>query len=135
MNVARFLAAVESLDGVPWHHQGRSRAGVDCAGLVLVALAEQGCAPDVPANYHTSAAGAVLHAVLDASPMLKPRQAATHQPGDLLCFRIRCEVQHLAVFIGADRMMHATRPAGVRAVTLSPLWRARITAVYGWTGG
>ncbi len=34
---AKFVAAARSWIGVPWAHQGRSRAGVDCIGLVVMA--------------------------------------------------------------------------------------------------
>lgn len=37
-----FATAIESFIGVPVRHQGRSREGVDCAGLPLVALRELG---------------------------------------------------------------------------------------------
>jgi cell wall-associated NlpC family hydrolase len=49
-----FIDLSRSWVGVPWHHQGRSRAGVDCAGLPEAILREAGVLPDdyrVPANY------------------------------------------------------------------------------------
>lgn len=40
--------------GVPWHHQGRSAAGVDCAGLIECVLRQAGALPEsynAPKNY------------------------------------------------------------------------------------
>lgn len=39
---AAFVAAARSYIGVRWRHQGRSRRGVDCAGLVACALQDAG---------------------------------------------------------------------------------------------
>ena len=48
------IAIARTWLGVPWHHQGRSRAGVDCAGLPECVLREASLLPAgyrVPANY------------------------------------------------------------------------------------
>lgn len=40
--------------GVPYRHQGRSRSGVDCVGLIIVVMTGLGIMPDgvrPPANY------------------------------------------------------------------------------------
>lgn len=42
MKGADFVAAARSFEGVKWRHQGRSRAGVDCIGLVVAARAALG---------------------------------------------------------------------------------------------
>ena len=39
---AAFVAAARSYLGVPFRHQGRSRRGVDCAGLFAVAVHDMG---------------------------------------------------------------------------------------------
>lgn len=128
MDTARFIAALESLQGTPWHHQGRTRAGLDCVGLVIAALADQGVRLDVPANYHRTAAAAMLKAWLDSAAAV--RAVPDIGAGRLLVFRVRRQAQHIAVALGADRMIHAVRGAGVCAVTLSPLWRERLLGVY-----
>ena len=131
MDVPRFTAELLTWQGVPWHHQGRTRAGVDCVGLALAALAEQGIAPYVPSNYHPTAAAALLATNIDASPLLE-QCSRPPQAGDVLLFQIRRSVQHLAVALGPDTMIHATQPHGVAVVTISPLWRKRLVARYGW---
>lgn len=40
-----FVAAARSFIGVRWQHQGRTAHGLDCAGLVMVALQAVGRNP------------------------------------------------------------------------------------------
>lgn len=134
IDVPRFAAAAKALAGLPFAHQGRTSAGLDCAGLVLAALAEQGVHVDAPADYTTGAAGAILLDVLRRSPLLVELLPGEEpQAGELLAFRIRRDVQHLAIALGGGRMIHAIRDAGVAPVTISPLWRLRLSARFGWS--
>jgi len=80
------VAAARGWIGVPWRHQGRSRAGVDCVGLIVVVCQGLGLSdydstvygrdPD-PTRFlgHFAAGGAMRINPLDA------------QDGDLLVFR------------------------------------------------
>lgn len=132
IDVPRFIVALLTWEGEPFRHQGRTRAGVDCAGLTLAGLAEQGVDVDAPADYHPSAAATVLLAALEASPLLE-RRSGPPEAGDLLAFRIRREQpQHLAIALDAERMIHATPRAGVATVSIGPLWRLRLVQRYGW---
>lgn len=45
MTPARVTAEFSSWVGVPWVHQGRTRHGVDCAGLMVVVLSDLGLLP------------------------------------------------------------------------------------------
>ena len=38
----RLVAQARSYLGVPWRHQGRTRAGIDCAGLVVLVARDLG---------------------------------------------------------------------------------------------
>lgn len=130
IDIPRLLVELRRWVGVPFHHQGRTRAGVDCVGLLLAGLAEQGVRVDAPADYHPSAAAALLLGELDASALFQPRSGAPER-GDVLVFRIRRAAQHLAIALGSDVMIHATRD-GVNTVTIGPLWRQRLVQRYGW---
>lgn len=70
--------------GVPWRHLGRSRAGVDCIGLVLLAAADAGLSLPDPAPYEREPQGARLLDGIAAHG----RRVATAQPGDVLVFRL-----------------------------------------------
>lgn len=135
VDAERLCADLLTWQGVPFRHQGRTRAGVDCVGLPLAALAAQGVVIDAPDNYAPSAAAALLLATLGQLGQLVPRLPLNApDAGDVLVLRIRREPQHLAIALGPDRMIHATQSAGVAAVTISPLWRERVAARYGWGG-
>ena len=129
IDVERLLAAMITWDGVPFAHQGRSRAGVDCLGVLLAALEEQGVIIDAPANYHWSSAGEILLAGIRASPLVERADPPVVR-GDVLVFRVRRKPQHMAVALGEDRMFHVARQAC--CVTFSPLWQERLEFQFRW---
>lgn len=45
MRATEVTASFRSWVGVPWVHQGRTRHGIDCAGLVVVTLRDLGLLP------------------------------------------------------------------------------------------
>ena len=81
--------------GTPWRHLGRSREGIDCIGLVLLAAHDCGIAADDPAPYarepssHRLRAG--LAAALDEVPL------AEAHAGDVLVFNLGLYAGHLGV--------------------------------------
>lgn len=46
ITVEELIEDARSWIGVPYHHQGRSRAGIDCIGLVIALLRDRGALPD-----------------------------------------------------------------------------------------
>lgn len=133
VDVDRLVASLLAWQGVPWHHQGRARTGVDCVGLGVAVLAEQGVHVQAPAAYAPGAGPALLLQGLDGLGLLQRAPLADPlQPGDVLALRIRRDPQHLAIAVAPDRMVHATLGVGVCAVTLSPLWRARLVGRWTW---
>jgi hypothetical protein len=81
--------------GVPWRHLGRSREGLDCIGLVLLAARDCGLAADDPAPYAREPSSqrlrAGLAAVLDEVPIAAARR------GDVLVFNLGLYAGHLGV--------------------------------------
>jgi cell wall-associated NlpC family hydrolase len=81
--------------GVPWRHLGRSRQGIDCIGLVLLAARECGIKADDPAPYEREPASQRLRqelaGVLDEVPI------AAARPGDVLVFNLGLYAGHLGV--------------------------------------
>jgi cell wall-associated NlpC family hydrolase len=51
MKAAMFAADAMTWIGVPWHHQGRNRFGVDCVGLPIGILVEAGVPIRARQNY------------------------------------------------------------------------------------
>ncbi|MBI1274214.1 MAG: peptidase P60 [Alphaproteobacteria bacterium] len=128
---ARVIAAARACAGTPFHHQGRAPgAGLDCIGLVVVALRAAGKDVRDRTNYGRRPDGRGLVAALE-SHGFAPRADKNAQAGDILLFRFDSQPQHVALATGPGGMLHAYAPAGkVVEVTLSPAWRSRLLGVW-----
>jgi len=136
MDIDRFVQELRRWEGVPFHHQGRNRYGIDCVGLAIVALAEQGIVVETPANYSRSAQGRALLDRIEGSGLVERAEPLQPiEPGDILVFRIGEDPQHVAVALGDGWMIHSATRTGVGTVCLSPMWLDRLVARYGWRHG
>jgi cell wall-associated NlpC family hydrolase len=115
MTADAFIAAARRYLGTPWRHLGRSRAGLDCIGLVLVAARDAGLSLPDPAPYEREPADARL--VLEASRLA--RRVSPPAPGDVLVFRTTCHVGHVGIC--------ATHPLhGVPSVIHALMWHRKV---------
>lgn len=71
--------------GVPWRHLGRSLAGVDCIGLVVLAHRTAGHDVPDPAPYAREPVGARVIAGIEAAG---GRRVARPRAGDVLVFKV-----------------------------------------------
>jgi cell wall-associated NlpC family hydrolase len=125
--MSKVVQAARRFLGVPYHHQGRSEHGMDCAGLVVAAYAGCGVAlVDLPA-YGREPWRDGLRSCVEENFRLVDRE---RQPGDILLLRVRREPQHLAIV--TDRgMIHSYASVGkVVETNLDAFWRDRIVGVY-----
>ena len=112
---SEIVDAARSFLGVKFTHQGRSRVGLDCLGLLLVSAAQVGLTfdgvdvaeIDVP-NYSTRPDTVFLRAQLERflMPVTQPRM------GDVVLLAIDSAPQHLAIIsdypvAGELGMIHA----------------------------
>jgi cell wall-associated NlpC family hydrolase len=93
MTQEEFIAAARAYVGTPWRHQGRSKTGMDCIGLVLAAARDTGLVLPDPAPYLREPADARL--VREAGK-LAPRVSPA-QPGDVVVFRTTKFVGHVGI--------------------------------------
>lgn len=111
---AEIVAEALSWEGVPFRHQGRSRSGVDCVGYGRCIGRELGLLGETDAtNYRRNADGVDLLAALRAN-MGREKPINQALPGDVLVFRDRQFIIHVAVVIETDprlQVMHAYAPA------------------------
>jgi cell wall-associated NlpC family hydrolase len=99
---AEIVRAAVALVGTPYHFGGADEAGFDCSGLAVYVYGRAGLA--IPRTAAAQAREAVA---------VPPAQLA---PGDLVFFRIRSRnINHVGVFVGAGRFIHAPRAGGVVA--------------------
>ena len=117
--------------GVPWRHQGRSRMGVDCVGLIVVVAAKFGLHPtgDVP-NYGRRAFDQSLLESLAANgcERIAPRY---FEPADVIAFHHGHLTCHLGLAAPDGRLIHSF--ARRRRVVEEPLgewWLERMTSAW-----
>ena len=117
---ARFAQAAAALAGTPYRLHGRDAStGVDCVGLVALALARSGRRAVAPEGYALRAltvAPLLRFAGRNGFVPLDPGEAAA--AGDLLLFRPSPIQAHLAIDLGRNGMVHAH--AGLGRVTVEP---------------
>lgn len=105
----RFADAARALVGTPFVEDGRDPAiGVDCAGLIIVALRQCGCDP-LDATY--AIRGNDLMPLVESClrSMFDPLDAPQEDwlPGDVLFMRYAGVTNHLGVYLGRSLMLHA----------------------------
>lgn len=125
------IAAARACLGTPFHHQGRQPGvGLDCGGLMVVALRAIGLDPvDLPA-YGRRPRDGMMERMLDAQPLMSRVSIDLLQPGDILLMRFDAEPQHLALLAG-DTVIHAYEAVGqVVEHRLDSRWRRRIVRAY-----
>jgi cell wall-associated NlpC family hydrolase len=98
---ADFVAVAERFLGVPYLWGGKTSLGIDCSGLVQVALAACGIAAPRDSDLQERALGA-------------PLPGNNYQRGDLLFWR-----RHVAIVRDRDTLLHAN--AHAMAVTIEPI--------------
>ena len=111
-----FAEAALALVGTPFRLHGRDPRGVDCVGLVALALAAIGRKPDVPVGYRLRA--------LSVAPLLEFAQRNGFgpandpaRPGDLVLVH-PCPLQAHLVILTAGGFVHAH--AGLGRVVHEP---------------
>lgn len=106
-----FIEAARSYVGVRWRHQGRSLRGVDCGGLVFLALRDAGRDPVDSQAYGRSPYRGSLESVLQAN-FGEPLPKDMLRAGDVPLFRFNNDKpSHVAVVAnhpqGGFSMIHA----------------------------
>jgi len=103
---ALFAAAAAALVGVPFRLHGRNLDGVDCVGLVALALGAIGRKPSVPVGYRLRALtlGPLLQFAERNGFVISP---GAERPGDLVLVH-PCPLQaHLVIASAQGGFVHA----------------------------
>ena len=98
----QYVAECRKLLKVKWLHQGRSAAGVDCLGLLVLPAIQLGLmdpADDV-ANYHRGPKGNGLDVLLHKH-CCRLKHWKDAQPGDVLAIKYQDQPQHVMVITRA----------------------------------
>lgn len=106
------IAAARACLNTPFHHQGRQpNVGLDCGGLLVVALRAIGIQPVDMVAYDRRPHGGIMENLLDSQPCLTRVQVSEMRPGDILLMRFKSDPQHLALLAG-ESILHAWEAAG-----------------------
>lgn len=129
-----FVAAARGQLGIRFKHQGRTRLGFDCAGLVAFALAAAGRTIKDERAYSREPQGGRLEALLRAN-LGAPVPVAEMRAGDVPLMRFRGEPSHVGILAdhpqGGLMLVHAF--AQMRKVVehgLDAQWLGCITEVF-----
>ncbi len=123
------IAAARACLGTPFHHQGRKPgSGLDCIGLVVVALRAAGLVVQDRTGYGQRPDGHMLvQALLEHGAV----PANGISPGCVLLFRYDRQPQHVALATGIGTMIHSFAPAGqVVETAIGPYWQRRLAGIY-----
>jgi hypothetical protein len=125
-----FMEEARSWIGVPFEHAGRTRAGIDCAGMLVVVCRSLGIACSDRVGYSRHSAGKMLPEALAEFADRIPIESAGL--GDVLTFwRSRPgREEHLALFEPPGTLVQSWIRGGVNAVSLDGRWRERLVAAY-----
>lgn len=133
MTGEQIISVARAAVGIPFRHQGRSDAGLDCAGLVVRIAAAIGADYVDVSGYSRRPSNGVLQNALDMQPCLE-RIYGEPQPGDVLLMRFTGEPQHLAILAG-QTIIHALLQSGkVSEHDFDDLWKSRVVRVYRFRG-
>lgn len=133
------ITAARSYSGVRFLHAGRSRQGLDCVGLLIVAARDAGLLSDYDhRDYGQVINPDILRAEIERFCL--PIAAEQMQAGDVLLFAIAGSAQHVGLCAQAGssgaRVLHAYQSAGkVVEHALDGRWQRRLVAVYRFRGG
>jgi cell wall-associated NlpC family hydrolase len=102
------VAAARAYVGAPWRHQGRSRQGLDCAGLVVLVARDLGLSDYDSTSYRRHAQG--LAFVDHFRSRMDPVPVTEMRPGDVLVFADHAYPCHASIVSerhGVPYMIHA----------------------------
>lgn len=129
------LAAARALVGTPWRHLGRSPAGIDCIGLVLLAGRGAGITLPDPAPYAREPSSQALREGLAAQLDQVPLDALL--PGDVLAFNVGLYAAHVGIFsihpdYNVAAVVHAYLPRRVVVEEVLEPIIPQLTGAYRW---
>lgn len=136
---AQAVTTARGLIGTRWHHHGRTRAAVDCVGLLVVVAQELGIPHVDDLSYGMRPKPGALEGALERSGLVRIKVDEI-QPGDVLAFwygekGLPYHVALVSSLDGRQTMIHAMAPFGsrpgiVQEVTLNQFWRHRVVSAW-----
>jgi cell wall-associated NlpC family hydrolase len=124
-----YLNKARSYLGTPFKHQGRSKNGMDCIGIIIVPLNDIGFFNYENKNYRKYGLGGEIIEVL-SKHCYEVKKPFKYQAGDILLFS-KGSSQHLAIYTDKDTIIHAHNFVGkVVEHSLTKDWEQNISKVF-----
>ena len=116
--------------GTPYHHSGRDKNGVDCAGVLYCIFKDLGKPLRPIPMYGRLTTSKFLLDQVEENFTFVTGHLDDALPGDILLIRFNKTPQHLAVYTG-DTIIHSYEKSGaVVEQRLNDMWKKRIVGVY-----
>jgi cell wall-associated NlpC family hydrolase len=126
----RIAALARGYVGVPYHHCGRDRNGLDCAGLIIRIAHDLELTDWNEVDYSRQVDPVYLRSCVErfCSPV-----AGEALPGDLLLIAKWGEATHVSVYVGDGLIVHASNKHGrVVEHSYDKTWRRVTIGVFRW---
>jgi len=130
------LAEARSWARTPLRWQASVKGlGCDCKGFIWGVARELGL-PEAESSYARMSNYARVDTRLLREGLRELFDPATDmQPADVLLLNVRGKAQHLALYMGDGRMMHASPGCDcVLDVPMGQVWRTAIDSIWAWRG-
>ncbi|TSD86026.1 hypothetical protein FFK22_024725 [Mycobacterium sp. KBS0706] len=128
----RLVDAARCYLGVKWRHIGRSRFGIDCVGLALLAARDMGHAVEDVAEYRRGAHG--YDVVREIAARTQPASLAELREDLIILFRDGIYPCHCGILgtnaQGAWSLVHAHAKAGKVVEDPYAAWAAKATHAF-----
>ena len=128
MTPQEIIATARTWLGVPFLHQGRTRQGVDCGGLLVAIGEEAGAAIIHPGTYSMSPDPDLVLGALVANCSQVP--VAQARPGDVLLMSFAGEPRHVGLLTDAGLLHAWAKPGKVVEHRMDGAWRRRIRSAW-----
>lgn len=120
--------------GLPFEAHGRSRSGLDCWGLVRLALSEQFnvALPHYSGEYKSCTDTDGISALIEREALLwAPVRPGGEKTGDVIVLRLKGLPVHVGLVLGGRQMLHVEQgiDSAIESYT-SPRWKDRIFGFY-----
>jgi cell wall-associated NlpC family hydrolase len=124
------VMAARSYLSTRYHHQGRNRAGMDCAGLIVCVARDLGVDVGDVAGYARVPDGESLRQAVES----QAQRVAVYKPGDILLMRFDGDPQHLAIVTDRGMIHSYAQARKVVEHSIDVTWARRVVAAYQFPG-
>jgi len=125
------ISSARSYLGTPFQHQGRTRYGLDCVGLLIRVAHDLKLSTFDVSHYGRVPSGRMMQRVL--GDVCDPVALNELQSGDIIHMAFDTQPQHLAI-ITPYGMVHADNQRGVIEHRIDDKWFNRVRGCYAFPG-